>query len=69
MSLRKEEEGMMNDQVRRIAAFLEVNPSLQSALKATQVSLPEREQRILAPLIWSPFTTGAPFMEVYSGIV
>lgn len=65
-SLRKMEEGMMHDQVRRIAAFLEVNPSLQSAVRATQISLPEGEQRILASLIWSPFTTGSPFSEALS---
>ncbi|MFW3145964.1 MAG: hypothetical protein ACMUIE_04045 [Thermoplasmatota archaeon] len=66
ISQRREEEGMMHDQVRRMAAFLEVNPSLQNAVRATQVSLPDGEQRILGPLIWSPFTTGAPFSEVFT---
>ncbi|MBN1539736.1 MAG: hypothetical protein JW939_06285, partial [Candidatus Thermoplasmatota archaeon] len=59
------EEGRMHDIVRRLSAFLEINPSLPSAVRLTRTSLPELDQPMLGELAWAPFTRGKPFNEVY----
>ncbi|MGA1866306.1 MAG: hypothetical protein ACMUFK_02430 [Thermoplasmatota archaeon] len=59
------EEGRMHDIVRRLSAFLEINPSLPSAVRLTRTSLPEVDQPMLGELAWAPFTRGRPFNEVY----
>ncbi|MGA1872510.1 MAG: hypothetical protein ACMUHY_02465 [Thermoplasmatota archaeon] len=59
------QEGRMHDVVRRISAFLEINPSLPAAVKLTRTSLPQSEQSILGELVWSPFASGRSFDVVY----
>jgi hypothetical protein len=60
------EEGKMHDSVRRIAAFLEINPSLSSAIKLTRTSLSERDQVQLGGLVWAPITESRSFDDIYS---
>ncbi|MGA1793649.1 MAG: hypothetical protein ACMUHM_06840 [Thermoplasmatota archaeon] len=66
--LRKErwkEEGRMHDVVRRLSAFLEINPSLPAAVRMARTSLPLNEQYVLGGLTWGPFTEGRPFDEKF----
>lgn len=60
------EQGRMHDAVRRIAAFLEINPSLPSAVRLTRASMSKESQSILGELVWSPFSEGRSFSSVYS---
>ncbi|MEA3559879.1 MAG: hypothetical protein U9R75_11555 [Candidatus Thermoplasmatota archaeon] len=64
-SMERLEESRMLDLVRRIASFLEIDPSLQGALRNTQSSLPDDQQDILGPLAWEPMTRGVSFGSVY----
>ncbi|MGA1848088.1 MAG: hypothetical protein ACMUHB_01990, partial [Thermoplasmatota archaeon] len=66
---RWEDEGSMQDTVRRLAAFLEINPSLPEAVKLARSSMEEKDQRLLGPLVWGPFSEGKPFKLVYREIV
>jgi hypothetical protein len=66
---RWEEEGVMQDTVRRLAAFLEINPSLPEAVRLARSSMDEKDQRLLGPLVWGPFAEGRSFKQVYSGMV
>jgi hypothetical protein len=59
------EQGKMHDAVRRMAAFLEINPSLPSAVRLTRSSMPERDQSLLGSMIWAPFSEGRSFNSVY----
>ncbi|MFO8052331.1 MAG: hypothetical protein R6V01_11640 [Thermoplasmatota archaeon] len=59
------EESRMLDLVRRIASFLEIDPSLQGAVRSTQSSLPHDQQGILGPLVWDPMTRGVSFEDVF----
>ncbi|MBN1391093.1 MAG: hypothetical protein JXA22_10680 [Candidatus Thermoplasmatota archaeon] len=59
------EEGRMHDIVRRLSAFLEINPSLPFAVRLTRTSLPVQDQPMLGEVAWTPFTEGRPFSEIY----
>lgn len=61
----REEIGSMLDIVRRMASFLEIDPSLQEAVRKTQTSLSMKQQRILAPLLWEPMAEGRSFDHAY----
>ncbi len=66
---RWEDEGSMQDTVRRLAAFLEINPSLPEAVRLARSSMEEKDQRLLGPLVWGPFSEGRSFKRVYEDIV
>lgn len=57
---------MMHDTVRRIAAFMEVNPSLISALRYTYSSMPESGRTSLGRLIWAVRSKGNDFEREYA---
>ncbi|MGA1820776.1 MAG: hypothetical protein ACMUHU_07205 [Thermoplasmatota archaeon] len=59
------EEGRMHDVVRRLSAFLEINPSLPAAVRMARTSLPPDKQYMLGELTWGPFTEGRPFDEKF----
>jgi hypothetical protein len=60
------ERMMMHDTVRRIAAFMEVNPSLISALRNTYASMPEAGRRSLGGLLWAVRSRGNDFMTEFA---
>jgi len=61
-----DERSAMHDNVRRIAAFLEVNPSLISAIRYAHGSMPDRSGNVLGGLIWSARSRGKDFSREYS---
>jgi len=63
--LERSEMTSMHDSVRRIASFLEVNPSLISAVKQTYASLPDDRRGPLGDLIWSARAKGGDFSKEY----
>jgi len=63
------DEGSMQDTVRRLAAFLEINPSLPEAVRLARASMPEKDQKLLGPLVWGPFSEGRSFKHVYTEMV
>jgi hypothetical protein len=64
-----EEEGKMQDTVRRLSAFLEINPSLPEAVRLARTSMSEKDQNLLGPLVWGPFSEGRSFKNVYGEAV
>ena len=59
------ERAGMHDGIRRIATFLEVNPSLISALKYAHASMPDPGRRSLGRLLWAIRSKGSDFREEY----
>ncbi len=65
-SLHKGGEAVMNDAVRRMCAFLEINPSLIKALRDSYKSLPERDRAVLSGLIWEIRGGVRSFEDIFS---
>ncbi len=59
----RDRASVMQDNVRRVAAFLEINPSLLSALKCAHISQSEKEGRILGRVLWEVRCRGRTFDE------
>lgn len=64
--MQKGDEAVMNDAVRRMCAFLEINPSLIKALRDSFTSLPERDRPVLSGLIWEIRGGVRSFEEIFS---
>ena len=64
--VQKGDEAVMNDAVRRMCAFLEINPSLIKALRDSFTSLPERDRPVLSGLIWEIRGGIRSFEDIFS---
>ncbi len=64
--VQKGDEAVMNDAVRRMCAFLEINPSLIKALRDSFTSLPERDRPVLSGLIWEIRGGVRSFEDIFS---
>ncbi|MGA1822540.1 MAG: hypothetical protein ACMUIG_08430 [Thermoplasmatota archaeon] len=62
---RSRKAGIMHDSVRRMASFLEVNPSLFYSIKCTIASQEEADRQVLNALLWESRCGGRPFRVVY----
>lgn len=63
---RSRKTGIMHDSVRRMASFLEINPSLFYSIKCTTASQEAGDRHVLNALLWESRCGGRPFDRVYA---